>query len=435
MRNESQMREYNFDGLIGPTHNYAGLSLGNLASTYHAGQVSHPRRAALQGLAKMRLMLSLGLGQGFFLPQDRPDVGWLERFGFTGTREQICATAWQEDPALFVAAISASSMWAANAATVSPAPDTADGRVHLTPANLYTMPHRSHEWLETQAQLFSIFPDERYFAVHNPVPGRFGDEGAANFMRVAPSPGEAGVEVLVYGEPGGPFPARQSAEACRAIFRLHGVADGLLTRQSPEAIAAGAFHNDVVAVAHENILFAHEQAFADADKGPLFDALDAGCSNLQILEVAANDVPLADAIRSYLFNSQLVTLPDRSRALIVPMECLETPSVKAWLDRHVGAGGPVDALHPVEVRESMNNGGGPACLRLRVLVSDEAAHSINAAHLLTERSADRIERVIDTYWPEDVAPTDLGLPEFWQQAAQAREKLIEAIHLYEGDLA
>jgi succinylarginine dihydrolase len=418
------MRELNFDGIIGPTHNYAGLSLGNLASASHAGQISHPRKAALQGLGKMRLMMSLGFGQGFFLPQERPDVAWLERFGFTGSREQICAAAWREDPALFAASISASSMWAANAATVSPAPDTADGRVHLTPANLYSMKHRSHEWLETQAQLFSIFPDERYFAVHNPVPGRYGDEGAANFMRLAPSAEKPGVEVMVYGEPGGPFPARQSAEACRAIFRLHGVAQGMLARQSDEAIAAGAFHNDVVAVAHENILFAHEKAFAEKDA--LYAALTAGCAGLTIIEVAERDVPLADAIRSYLFNSQLVTLPDGSRALIVPMECMETPSVKAWLDRHIGFG-PIDAVHVVEVRESMNNGGGPACLRLRVLVSEEAEPSINPTHLLSDRSADRSEAVIAAHWPDQVGPADLGTPDYWQQTAHARAALIAAV--------
>jgi succinylarginine dihydrolase len=419
------MQEINFDGLVGPTHNYAGLSLGNLASAAHGGHVSHPRRAALQGLAKMRLMLGLGLVQGFFLPQARPDVAWLRRFGFGGPDEAVCAAAWAQEPALFAAAISASSMWAANAATVSPAPDTADGRVHLTPANLATMAHRSHEWTETVAQLRSIFADDRHFCVHEPVPARFGDEGAANFMRIAPQAGAAGTEIMVYGETAGPFPARQSPEACRAIFRSHGVRDGLLTRQSDDAIAAGAFHNDVVALAHENILFAHEQAFAD--KGALFAAVAARCPNLAIVEVPAAEISLADAIASYLFNSQLVTLPDGSRALIVPMECMETPSVAAWLARHVGIAGPIHAVHAVDLRESMNNGGGPACLRLRVLVSPNTLGAIDPAHLLDGARADRIEAVIEAFWPETVSPSDLGTPDFWQSARLARARLIETV--------
>jgi succinylarginine dihydrolase len=316
-------------------------------------------------------------------------------------------------------------MWAANAATVSPAPDTADGRVHFTPANLSTMAHRSHEWPETQAQLWSIFGDSGYFQVHDPVPARYGDEGAANFMRIAPEPGAPGIEIMVYGASGGPFPARQSAQACRSIFRHHGVKDSLLVRQSDEAIAAGAFHNDVVAVAHENILFAHEQAFAD--KGALFSALEARCPGFALLEVSAAEVPLGDAIRSYLFNSQLVTKADGSRALIVPMECTETESVAVWLERNIGLAGPIAAIHPVELRESMNNGGGPACLRLRVLVSREALAAIDPSHLLDEPKADRIEAVIEACWPEHVAPSDLGTPDFWRAASEARARLIESV--------
>ncbi len=415
------MREVNFDGLIGPSHNFAGLSLGNLAATIHAGEVAFPRKAALQGLAKMRLMLSLGVGQGFFLPHVRPNVGWLRQFGFSGTPAQVCAQAWAEEPLLFACAISASSMWAANAATISPAPDTADGRIHMTPANLSTMAHRSHEWPETLAQLHRIFPDERYFAVHQPVPGRFGDEGAANFMRIADPVGDPGVEIMVYGAGGGPFPARQTPEASRAIFRAHGIEDGLVVQQSPEAIAAGAFHNDVVAVAHENILFAHEKAFAD--KAMLYVALTARCPDLVIIEVPESEVPLGDAIASYLFNSQLVTLPDGSRALILPMESAETPSVKGWLDRNIGANGPIHAAHYIDVRESMHNGGGPACLRLRVLMSQEAERSVNPAHLLDDRSADRLETLIGAFWPERLAPADIALPEMWETVWEARTRL------------
>ncbi|MBN8832616.1 MAG: N-succinylarginine dihydrolase [Sphingomonadales bacterium] len=418
----TSFREINFDGLIGPSHNYAGLSPGNVAATLHAGETAYPRKAALQGLAKMRLMLKLGLGQGFFLPHDRPNIAWLMTMGFSGSAAEVCAAAWREEPLLFAQAISASPMWAANAATVSPAPDTADGRVHITVANLSTMAHRSHEWPGTLAQLRRIFPDPRQFAIHEPIPPRFGDEGAANFMRIAAPVSDPGVELMVYGEPGGPFPARQSLEACRAIFRRHGIEDGLLVQQSPEAIAAGAFHNDVVAVAHENILFAHEQAFAD--KAALYESLEAHCPDVVILEVPASEVSLRDAIASYLFNSQLVTLPDGSRALILPMECAETPAVKAWLDRNISANGPIHAAHFVDVRESMHNGGGPACLRLRMLLSAEAEAAVHPAHLLDERGADRLEALIEAHWPERLSPSDIGLPQSWEAMDMARAALL-----------
>jgi succinylarginine dihydrolase len=152
--------EINFDGIVGPSHNYAGLSLGNLAATRSAGTVSHPRAAALEGLAKMRANMADGLCQGFFVPLARPNALWLKEIAADATT----------DPALLAGAWSASSMWTANAATVSPAPDTADGRCHLTIANLVTMPHRAHEWPGTLAQLRLAFADEAHFAVHPPVP-------------------------------------------------------------------------------------------------------------------------------------------------------------------------------------------------------------------------------------------------------------------------
>ena len=71
------VREINFDGIVGPSHNYAGLSFGNVASMSHAGQISQPRAAALQGLEKMRANLALGLAQGIFLPHPRPNRAWL----------------------------------------------------------------------------------------------------------------------------------------------------------------------------------------------------------------------------------------------------------------------------------------------------------------------------------------------------------------------
>ena len=190
------LREINFDGIIGPSHNYAGLSLGNLAATRNAGTISYPREAALQGIAKMRANLELGLVQGILLPHDRPNTAWLAQLG---------ATMETASPALRANALSASAMWAANAATVSPAPDTADGRCHLTVANLTTMPHRSHEAAETLAQLRMACVDRRHFAVHALVPAPFGDEGAANHLRLCAAHDAPGIEVFVYGRSGGTY--------------------------------------------------------------------------------------------------------------------------------------------------------------------------------------------------------------------------------------
>ena len=318
-------------------------------------------------------------------------------------------------------------MWAANAATVSPAADCGDGKCHLTVANLATMPHRSHEWRSTLAQLRLAFADAA-FAVHGPVPAAFGDEGAANHMRLAPAHGAAGVELFVHGVAGGAFPARQSLEASKAVARLHRLDPGLtlFVEQSAEAIAAGAFHNDVVAVANGPLLFAHEKAFAD---GP---AVAARCRAMlpefELVEVAEAEVALADAIGSYLFNAQLVTPPDGATTLIVPSEARATPSVWAWIERHLAADGAIRRVEVVDVRQSMANGGGPACLRLRV-ACDPA--KVDPRFLLDEAGIDRLQEVVGRHWPVEIEPGDLQRPALIEAVGTARAALLELLGLGE----
>lgn len=412
------LREINFDGIVGPSHNYAGLSLGNLAATRHAGDTAFPREAALQGIAKMRHNMRLGLAQGFFLPLPRPNPGFLADVSAAG----------DFDPALTAMAWSASSMWTANAATVSPAPDTADGRCHLTVANLVTMPHRSIEWPDTLRQLRTVFADQDHFAVHGPVPPTFGDEGAANHMRMGASHDRPAVEIFIYGRPGGRFPARQHEQAFRAIARRHGLdpARCIFAEQAPEAIEAGAFHNDVVAVANEHVLFCHEQAFADREG--LYEAIRSKLPEAQIVEVPTSAVSLEDAISSYLFNAQLVTLPEGVQALIVPTEAWENKAVRTFLDSMTQGNGPIRKVLPVDVRQSMANGGGPACLRLRV-VADPAF--VDPRFLLDEDKADLLERVISKYWPEKISSPEIGSEALAGQVADARSALCEALNLKE----
>ncbi|SFI93070.1 succinylarginine dihydrolase [Sphingomonas sp. NFR04] len=410
------LMEINFDGIVGPSHNYAGLSPGNLAATRNRGAVAHPRAAALQGIAKMRANLAFGLHQGILLPHARPDHRWLAQLGLRYE---------QAPPHSQAQALSASPMWAANAATVSPAPDTADGRCHLSVANLVTMPHRSHEWPETLAQLRLAFADPA-FAVHGPVPAPFGDEGAANHMRLAPAHDAPGVEVFVYGIAGGPFPARQHPDASAAVTRRHLLDPErtLFVQQSEEAIAAGAFHNDVVAVANGRVLFAHEQAFADKER--FYERLRTAMPEVEIVEVPADQVSLADTIASYLFNAQLVTAPGGDTVLIVPTEARDTPAVWNWLEAHVAGNGPIRRVEVVDVRESMANGGGPACLRLRV-VADPA--TVDPRFLVDAAKLDRIAAVIDAHWPVAIDPSAIADPALVARIEAARAALLDVLDL------
>ncbi len=412
------MQEINFDGLVGPSHNYAGLSLGNLAATSNAGKVSYPRAAALQGIAKMRSNMALGLPQGFLLPLPRPNLKFAAALGCdVGTDPRLTAAAW-----------SASSMWTANAATVSPAPDTADGKCHLTPANLVAMPHRSHEWPDTLRMLAVAFGNQDHFVIHTPVLPTFGDEGAANHMRMTDGHDQPGLEIFVYGRSGSAFPARQHEQASRAVARLHALDPQrvLFVEQNPDAIAAGAFHNDVVAVANEKVLFTHELAFAD--RAGTYAAISEKMPSAQIVEVPASAVSLAEAVSSYLFNAQLVTLPDGVMALVIPTEAWETASVRKWLDDMLAGNGPIRKVIPVDVRQSMANGGGPACLRLRVVADPQ---TIDPRFMLDDAKATAMEVTIGNFWPEQIDPADLTSRKLVEEVVAARNTLLQMLELPE----
>ena len=433
--------ELNLDGLVGPTHHYGGLGLGNIASLRHRHDVSNPRAAALEGIAKMRLMVSLGIPQAVIPPQERPLVSALRRLGFAGDDARVLADAARTAPELLSAVSSTSSMWAANAATVTPAADSPDGRVHLTPANLVSQFHRSLEVPATATVLDRIFADRARFTLHAPLPAAlpFADEGAANQLRLCPTHGDRGLEVFVFGReaeirPGGRYAARQSLAASQAVARLHGLAadQTLFLRQSDAAIDAGVFHNDVIAVANENVLLVHERAYADgpAALDALRDAYTLACgAGLVVIEVPEREVSLADAVDTYLFNSQLVTLPAGGMALVCPAECREHAATSRWLDSLAAAGGPITAVHPIDVRQSMQNGGGPACLRLRVVLTPAELAAVHPGVLATPARLDALEAWVRRHYRDRLTVADLADPALVTESRQALDELTEILDL------
>jgi succinylarginine dihydrolase len=421
-------REINFDGLIGPTHNYAGLSFGNLASAKNKGAASNPRAAALQGIAKMRAVRALGLYQGFLPPQDRPHLKTLRALGFSGTDRQIIEKA-SAHPEILANCYAASCMWTANAGTVAPSPDTADGKVHFTPANLATNFHRAIEGDTTARVLKHIFASDKHFVHHPLLPGgvHFGDEGAANHGRLAESYDRQGVHLFVYGLDGHKFPARQKQRASEAVARNHRLdpARTVFVQQSKAALDAGAFHNDVVGVANGTVLFLHEQSFEDRDGA--FAAIRRAAPFVEIVEAPASSVSLEDAIGSYLFNSQLLSLPGGEMALVLPKESEENARVKIFVDETLAKNNPINRAIYMDVRESMRNGGGPACLRLRVVLSDEERATANSNFLIDDAMLDALENWARKHYRDRLTPDDLKDPNFMVEALAAMDALTKLL--------
>ena len=429
--------EANADGLIGPTHSYAGLSPGNLASSLNKGEASNPRAAVLQGLDKMKRLADLGLPQYVLPPHERPNIAFLRSLGFTGSDARILEQAWKDAPSFAAAACSASPMWAANAATVTPSADSADGRVHFTPANLVTNLHRSLEHRQTTRALDALFPDQDRFAVHDALPSvaHLADEGAANHVRLCADHGETGVNLLVWGrqayEPwSGPYPARQTREASEAIARRHGASGPVLARQSRAAIAGGTFHNDVVCVGALDTLFHHDLAFEDT-AGTLA-AIRAAAKGFDpiFVEVSSADLPLADAISSYLFNSMLVSLPGEDRlTLICPTETRDNARSHAVAQGLTASNGPIGRVEYVDVRQSMRNGGGPACLRLRVVLTEAEQAATNPAMRMTDALHARLSHWGSTHYRDTLTPADLADPALLDEIRRALDELTGILDL------
>jgi succinylarginine dihydrolase len=434
--------EANFDGLVGPTHNYAGLSLGNVASLNNAKNTSSPKQAALQGLQKMKALADLGMVQGVLAPQERPDVYTLRRLGFSGSDAEVIAKAAKQAPSVFRAVCSASSMWTANAATISPSKDTQDGKIHFTPANLTNKFHRSLEPETTGRILKAMFNNERHFSHHQHLPDNdhFGDEGAANHTRLCSEYGEAGVELFVFGRyafdynkpaPRN-FPARHTFEACEAVARLHGLSDDKVVyiQQSPEVIDQGVFHNDVIAVGNQNVLFYHQQAFVDSNQK--LDEVKrkfGDQSELHLIEVLDHEVTVQQAIQTYLFNTQVITLPSGEMAIIAPTECRDHPQVAAYLEQLTGRGTPIRQVHYYDVKQSMRNGGGPACLRLRVAMSEVEKQAVNPNVLLDEMLFKRLNLWVNTHYRDEISEADLADPLLLNESRTALDELTKILQL------
>lgn len=432
--------EANADGLIGPTHSYAGLSPGNLASSLNKGEASNPRAAVLQGLDKMKRLADLGLPQFVLPPHERPDIPFLRSLGFSGTDAQVLERAWKDAPSFAAAACSASPMWAANAATVTPSADAADGRVHFTPANLVTNLHRSLEHAQTKRALDALFPDPNRFAVHDALPSvaHLADEGAANHVRLCADHGATGVNLLVWGREAwehwdGPWPARQTREASEAIARRHSASGAVLARQSRAAIAGGTFHNDVVCVGALDTLFHHELAFEDTAAVHADIRRAARGFEPQFVEVSTADLPLADAISSYLFNSMLVSIPGRDRlTLICPTETRDNARSHAVAETLVSSNGPIGHVDYVDVRQSMRNGGGPACLRLRVVLTEPELAATNPAMRLTDGLHGALSVWAVRWYRDSLTARDLADPVLLDETRGALDELTSILGLGSG---
>lgn len=320
-------------------------------------------------------------------------------------------------------------MWAANAATCIPSADAGDGKLHLIPANLSFMFHRALEAQMTQRILAAIFSGE-HFSVHAPLPATLADEGAANHTRLFTDKGAVHLFAWgrrIYGAARAPvrFPARHAREASEAAARLGGVVP-LLVQQDPDGIDAGAFHTDVLAVGNGSFLMMHELAFVEDVPALLRARLG---DSFRCAVASAAELPITEAVKAYPFNSQLVTLPNGEMAIVAPEDAREAPHARAFLERVVSEDNPVRAVHYRDVRQSMHNGGGPACLRQRIVLTDSERGAVTANVFWTEALGAALEVWVKKYYRDRLVAADLADPALQQEQQAALDALTQILKL------
>lgn len=429
--------EINIDCLAGPTHHFGGLSFGNIASTVHKGILSNPKKAALQGLEKMKILFDLGIPQIVLPPHPRPALDMLRRLGFEGDDHEVMALGARQAPQLLLQCSSSSAMWAANAATVTPSADSLDKKVHCTCANLAANFHRSIEASYSALIFKKVFFDTAIFSHHPSLPSaaEFFDEGAANHTRFCNDDGK-GLHLFVFGKnhtlQTQKYPARQTEQAQIAISRLHKIDPNhlLFAQQNPKAIDAGVFHNDVISTGYRDLFLFHEDAFVDTPnviETVQQRALHVLGKELTIFEVKRKDLSIKDAVSSYLFNCQIVETT-QGYILLAPAECEKMESAKTTLQA-IQKQLPITKIIFISLNESMKNGGGPACLRLRMQLTQKEFDTVHKGVIFSEALYHKLKESIQCNYRDQLTMKDLSDPQFLKTTSEAIAQITNILGL------
>ena len=172
----------------------------------------------------------------------------------------------------------------------------------------------------------------------------------------------------------------------------------------------------------------HEFAFVDGDG--LVASLKAALGDeIVVVRASQADLPVARAVAAYPFNSQVLTLPDGSMAIVAPLDAKEDPASRGFLDRVSAAGGPIRAVHYIDVRQSMRNGGGPACLRLRVALTAAETGALAGRVVFDEALEAALGVWVERHYRDRLSPGDLADPTLAREGMRALDELTQLLAL------
>ena len=127
------------------------------------------------------------------------------------------------------------------------------------------------------------------------------------------------------------------------------------------------------------------------------------------------------------FNSQLLSRADGSMLLIVPEECKSNASVWRYLEQLTASGGPIREVRVFDLKQSMQNGGGPACLRLRVALNEQELAAVNPGVVMTDALHDKLVTWVDRHYRDRLSEADLADPQLLTECRTALDELTQIL--------
>ena len=153
------------------------------------------------------------------------------------------------------------------------------------------------------------------------------------------------------------------------------------------------------------------------------------------MQVSEQELSVEDAVSSYLFNSQLLGRSDGKMMLLCPNECQQNEAARAVTEKIVEDENPIEQVLFMDLRQSMNNGGGPACLRLRVTLNQQEEQKMHQGIVFNQALDHKLVDWVERHYREQLAPGDLSDPNLITECQVAFDELESILDFEDGLLS
>jgi succinylarginine dihydrolase len=103
--------------------------------------------------------------------------------------------------------------------------------------------------------------------------------------------------------------------------------------------------------------------------------------------------------------------------------------VQRYLKKLVSGDNPIRDVLSFDLKQSMKNGGGPACLRLRVALNEDELAAVHPGVLLTDNLYDILTAWVERHYRDQLSQSDLADPRLITESMTALDELTQLLGL------